>query len=566
MELEKRNIIIKKGLFEEIKITNGNDDDFDLACSKFFEIMKEEVIKFESSRESKCEEWKKEEINKEEIYFESENITKQSPITIIDAPWGTGKTYFVERIIKYFNKNKDIRFFKKIIFLDGWKYSTSKNIPTDLINAFVLAMKSIEPRMAFVIDEYIDKKNNKMFIDYDELSKCFTNFERTIVFIDNIERLGKDAWEVLKSIWRLSERDHFLFVLPMHQKMLNKSISEHSQESFFEKYIDIKYIKFSQDYLGLLINMGFSVEISEYLNNFLNYEIDNTKLSIREIEKRLKANNLLKKSKEDEYLMLSTFTNKIWGSRDVVEKYIENDLNNFIDVLNKMGKYFDEIKKIIMELDEKLIITLKYGDEYYVKKINYIFSWHANVLYSWSISWEGICINLEEEIKVIDENIELVNQDIALLNESVNSLTKKIKTLEKKINKSDKKYKDESQKSQSDTDMINSDKLALLERTLKIDKQQKLEAENNFSIRNDELKKKKESIDDYQKDRSEILTTISSIKETKDNFENVKNNWLEIKKENKKLWKEFVKVIESEKDISYTDADFVDKFTNLLLK
>lgn len=55
-------------------------------------------------------------LNNKNYVFEPEKIVKVSPMTIIDAPWGTGKTFFIENLIKLLiDKKIKSKIFKKNI-------------------------------------------------------------------------------------------------------------------------------------------------------------------------------------------------------------------------------------------------------------------------------------------------------------------------------------------------------------------------------------------------------------------------------------------------------------------
>ncbi|NQX83559.1 MAG: hypothetical protein HRS50_02515, partial [Mycoplasmataceae bacterium] len=113
--------------------------------------------------------------NKKDLNITVDSLKNKSLITYIDAPWGSGKTHFVEGLINWIkgpdkNKNKDEIKFKfsksennlNISLIDSWEVYKSKNIEEIFKNIY-------EPEL----DEEFDKlvKENKKNIDKNKVSK-----------------------------------------------------------------------------------------------------------------------------------------------------------------------------------------------------------------------------------------------------------------------------------------------------------------------------------------------------------------------------------------------------------
>jgi SpoVK/Ycf46/Vps4 family AAA+-type ATPase len=79
-----------------------NDDAKFVKVSKKF--LKDLEVQFESFKTNWNDENEKLEkyLNKKNFVFKPEKLAKKSPLTLLNAPWGTGKTYFIENFVKLF--------------------------------------------------------------------------------------------------------------------------------------------------------------------------------------------------------------------------------------------------------------------------------------------------------------------------------------------------------------------------------------------------------------------------------------------------------------------------------
>ncbi len=82
--LEKYKIIIE-----------SEDIDLIKPCQKFINDLEQEYILFKSKLEKNEKKWESY-LNNENIFFIPEEISIRSPLTIIDAPWGSGKTFLLK--------------------------------------------------------------------------------------------------------------------------------------------------------------------------------------------------------------------------------------------------------------------------------------------------------------------------------------------------------------------------------------------------------------------------------------------------------------------------------------
>ena len=77
------------------------------------------------------------------------------------------------------------------------------------------------------------------------------------MIVDNVERIGKEAWEIIKIVQKLTSISGFIFLLPMNAYAINNVISRNDNvECQIEKYIDIPMYIFQQNYTCILENYG----------------------------------------------------------------------------------------------------------------------------------------------------------------------------------------------------------------------------------------------------------------------------------------------------------------------
>ncbi|BDV02542.1 MAG: hypothetical protein HPAVJP_4310 [Candidatus Hepatoplasma vulgare] len=387
--MESKNFLIPKGFCQEL-IVEEDDNELKNISQKFINILDEENEKYIEEKNKKENEFKEyiNDKNAKNYFFEPEILSRRSPLTIINAPWGSGKTFFIENLIKLAidekEKGIDFKNFKKIIIIDAWKYSNSENIPDEIMSELFSIFIKLYPKYKEIFKKIaykifntaaipwakkinidinkidIERKENENIIDYFKK----TSIEKTIVFFDNIERIGKKSWEILKAIFKIQQFDNFVFVLPMNIKGF-KNNEKNNSEYPIEKFIDIKYFEFKQNYLSLIKGMGFHEKEVKIINSILDTEIDGQKLSIREVKQRFIANNIL--NIKNEYERLYKIFKNIWGSSLILKEKInkvsfeiytkkrefKEETNEFFNLISKEINKFElteKIREIINEL------------------------------------------------------------------------------------------------------------------------------------------------------------------------------------------------------------------------
>ncbi|CRX37085.1 / / hypothetical protein / 586887:588569 Forward [Candidatus Hepatoplasma crinochetorum] len=462
MEKESENFIINKGYSIELIV---KEDDFELieVSKKFIKYIEIEYKKYKKKLKEEEERFKKY-LDKKNAYFSQEKLLKKSPLTILNAPWGSGKTFFIESFTKHFIDNKIIASkFKKIIILDAWKYSNSKNIPDEIMSElfYILSEKNTknELKEKFIklsinlfnatalswINKfgYMNFENIKKNIKEKkkgDIENLFINISKeikpTLVIFDNIERIGKYSWEIMKAIFKISQIDNLCFILPMNINKLNDN--KKSNEYPIEKYVDLPIFEFKQDYLSFLQNNKVKNEEAILINNILNTEIDGKKLSIREVEQRFNANNIL--NDENYFSKMNKIINKIWESKIHVKKQFLNNENieNLLFYLKSLLNNFNEFKKTVLVI-KNLYLNIDKELDYLIKFIQEK-NWDFFIDYSdWIKKYNEIINKIKECDKNINIEFKNQNKNVNEIEDIKSKKEENIIQLKEKINREDEK-------------------------------------------------------------------------------------------------------------------------------
>lgn len=320
---------------------------------KYYDLFKKDIKEFNQN-------WS---VNSNEKFSIIPEKTRYlSPITIIDGDWGIGKTYFIETLIKNcsnFNiELKSLCDFDKIVVIDLWEYINNNEMINDIVfdiynklvpkskkwqklikNIFKNSLKASSILLwniftkdnlglSFSFDKKIDRSIKKVREDLRKIRP-------TIIIFDNIERIDIKTTEIIKLAQKISSIDNLLIIFIMNKKKFdanNKNIG-------FEKYITLgKYFKFSQDYKSFLISKNINDFYANDINLLLKTSnILNNNISIRELEKKLYANDLnkyLSKSKYKGYFYIDKY---VWQCEDKIKEFISNDVYKFIEYIKEFS-------------------------------------------------------------------------------------------------------------------------------------------------------------------------------------------------------------------------------------
>lgn len=431
--------------------------------------------------------------NNNNFIFEPEKLSKKSPLTIINAPWGTGKTFFIENFIKLFiDKKIESNVFKKIIIIDAWKFSNSKDVPVEF--AIELSNKIINMQIGnesketkevikqkildwIVPDSLIWKLNFFNFIslkgehtnknikeskneeDVENIKKVWKriqeNNEPTIIFIDNLERLGSSSWDLLKAILKIQEFDNYLIVLPLNLNKFSNNKRVDNSEYPIEKYIDFNYYNLKQDYSNFFNkHIKENKEFIEKLNLIFNSEIDGEKLSIREVENSFKTHELFKIT--DKYNVLKTIREHIWHPEETFNKFLKNDVEYFLENERKKCSIYLEVVNNMLSKDKMgKFINIS---ESHLKQNSNIVIWEKDTRYIYTPNFDYLndYNNLVKIIKMKkNENLKAIksaDNEINKINESIKGHETEVHKLETEKSKLETQEKIEKQRTENYND------------------------------------------------------------------------------------------------------------------
>lgn len=388
MEIEKsKKDFVPSNVFGEDILISDNTN-FEFEVKKFLNKLSNLYSKYREKNKELNNEWKyffEQKYNN--VFIEPEQLSIKSPTTIINAPWGTGKTYFIEQIAKYWNnflndETQNINTnFKNFIVIDTWKFTTIPNILEAIVNHiyFILCkivklekdednkiiFKKIKnvltnlifqlPKLLGFVGELIfpnkqlielgittseslkiikdtwnqnNNDNNNVFNDLKDINE---KLEPTIIVFDNVERMGIHSWEIIKAIQQLSIFDNLLFLLPINKTQLSfgghDNEYERKNESSIDKYITLgTYFNLKQDYLGILNKLDFTDHDAHLINDILNVQINGYNLSIRLVQNFFITNKIKEEFQISKYNGLKKIY-EIW-SADLIIEIIKEDLMN----------------------------------------------------------------------------------------------------------------------------------------------------------------------------------------------------------------------------------------------
>lgn len=377
---KKDRKLVDEGYQEKIII---KDDDIDLnfCGEEFIKNLEEEYESFLANITKKQMEYealkKSMDISPIKISLSSAELEKKSPITIIDAPWGTGKTHFIESLVENISLKKVTpKKINNVVILDSWKLSNIKNTTEEIISELFYNLnnlsggkfiKELELIASYLFDRnskpWLSKPSfsniNEKIVTKDEFEKSEESLQlgTTLVFIDGVERLGSDAWDVIKAIYKLSFVKNFIFVLPMNTDEL-KNNATLTGEHRIEKFIDINRYSLIQNYTPVLRGRGFGEEVVNSLVGILNTEIDGEKLTIRELLQRLDKSSI--QVSDNPSIILKKFVNDIWGSHSTASDILTKDFDKIISIQSDFKKEFvSEMAKLTELLNTTKIFSEK---------------------------------------------------------------------------------------------------------------------------------------------------------------------------------------------------------------
>ncbi len=350
------------------------------------------------------------------------------------------------------------KIFKKIIIIDVWKYSNSNNLPEDILfelfsilgsktkissenwkkifksslNTLIISM--INKTLGTDLEKISTEKSN------EEIMKNLENLPKTIIFFDNLERVGKGSWDILKAIQKLSILNNFIFILPMNKKRMIDPFQNNEikfDEHTIEKYLTLPFFSFKQNYLGILKDLNFNDNISKMLNNFLETPNKNSEvLTARQAKKEIENSEMHSLFNEKgKYSLLRSFL-KIWPANIKSIIYLYKDIEIFIKTFKEIKKNLEIIELKILEIkrmvetydtDEYHYIEYDHNNDIFINNmIKNIHEYFKYILKDWKKDYQKI-IKVIESIKEkinfqIEKNINNMQKEDLLINNHLKDL------------------------------------------------------------------------------------------------------------------------------------------------
>ncbi|MDE5617391.1 MAG: KAP family NTPase, partial [Ureaplasma sp.] len=352
-----------------LEIKSCDQSNINKMSATFLNYLENDYLEFKKNWIKNNNEFKKykKELNKKCIHFTPEKVLIKSPITILDSPWGIGKTYFLENTCKLVaNDEIETKEIKSIIIIDALKFSICNSIPNEFIEELMLKFswknkiyRIIKKSLFVIFNIYflprINQKYNLLLsrLLYKKpthekaikiLNKTFS--KPTLLIIDNIERMNEKSWEIIRTIQKLTILDNFIFLLPINKVVLNKNFEEKNSEWIIEKFINLPYYEFRQNFSGILKKYGMNKEQSEFINEYLNIPVDNkTKkiLTLRQLETNLETINVEKIKNRGDICCLREIS-LFWKNDIKINEILRNKIYNFISSINELSSLIDKTK------------------------------------------------------------------------------------------------------------------------------------------------------------------------------------------------------------------------------
>ena len=305
-----------------------------------------------------------------------ENLSIKSPLTIFHASWGLGKTFFIEELVLWFERNRNQKIktvkeknksnvkkeIKKIYVINLWEHIYKE---TDVIKEFsriirkiiFYALQNKRQKFCFFFQFWkfiwwlteksknsLKSKNSwgktfhfilnifyKLSSNEKLIHKLSLKMDKTIVVLDNIERLENLVPEVIKIIQLYSSFSNFIFLLPMNKNAIKFGdyVNNYGEDAI-DKFNTLGvWFDFKPNYGKLLdkyqIPNNTIPKIIEILNQE-KWDKNNNKyvLTMRELEKLLNTHysniyNWGEQWKQKKYNFYWLFDKKIWPNNLIKE-------------------------------------------------------------------------------------------------------------------------------------------------------------------------------------------------------------------------------------------------------
>ncbi|MGL4616652.1 MAG: hypothetical protein ACRCUM_00275, partial [Mycoplasmoidaceae bacterium] len=436
------------------------------------------------------------------------------------------------------------------IIIDLWNFFDSENIIEEINDYLFLILCSNNEKYKNLAKEKINNLSksilepiiNNFFgiaikMHKDDISKSIEDinyFPKSIIVFDNLERMGKKSWEIIKLIQKLSRIKNFVFILTMDVDKINNN--SNGFEKGIEKFIDLPSYNLKQDYTSLLISLGFNKETSSEIDKLLKIDIGKKQFSIRELRK-IMLNNLIYK----EYINMSKLRN-IFSLRNKIWKIENKDLfdfceNDFIKFTSFLFDIASNVRNMIESLKSIFIVYDKFSEiDYFLHDLEYIFLASNNILEkNYKIFFDdNVKSFIKQNLNISDNEFKLYHMEysnhiIMIYSEKCNELFNLFKEIKKEL---ENKISDLSMK-------IKENKINISKKIKRIEgykKKIKKENDSEDTIHNkiinleESIKRELRSSNKIEEDNSSMEKKINISKDLLNKIDILSNDFLSINK------------------------------------
>ncbi|MBE6333902.1 MAG: hypothetical protein E7071_03635 [Bacteroidales bacterium] len=291
----------------------------------------------------------------------------------ITAPWGAGKTSFLNLIKENFYDNDF-----EIVYFNPRDSKSYQTIQEDFFNLITCVLSKYDSGCSSVMKDYMsslqlidnrgviekvvsfyriwDKENLK-----DKLKKSFAHIgKKVLVLIDDFDRLSKEEiLEVLKLIDSNAAFANLIFLTAYDKSQVNKALGESNntdEACFVDKFFNLEFVIPSRSY-SYITNY-----ISDNLCSMLNakaYEASSIKTTLNDVENFLK-----------EYLPTLRDAKRFINQFYMDYRLVRGDVKLFEYVLVQLIKYryHDEYTKLFRKQYIETSSVFSSRQLYYLKK------------------------------------------------------------------------------------------------------------------------------------------------------------------------------------------------------
>ncbi|MGE4265984.1 MAG: P-loop NTPase fold protein [Deferribacterales bacterium] len=408
--------------------------------------------------------FEKDKLNRKETIENLTNLAKNTEepfVLCIDAPWGGGKTFFVDLWQEYLNGQnaKSIKFnawendFSKEPFISLMGEITSQIIETDAVSeikdkliesgkkviwnglrigvkaltAGVLDLKEVRDCLPdgtldsigndvsslieTTIIEYAQQKQTRddfknILEKYAEKVKTETGFP-LIFFIDELDRCRPDyAVELLESVKHLFYVKNIFFVLSVDYKQLSNSIKtlygyKMDSERYLKRFINVLF-HLSNDNIKNYLSL---FDTRDYLNTQYckNFKLDFKEyiialnLNPRDVQRLFEMLDLIYKVNTDKEILCSAHMLLFLIGLK------QSNLKMYGDIINNANKFYEK-NKILTPVISKMGQNLKR----YTSSLLYILTSDNNTIYEYIETLEYSMRRYYEDLLHFHQNVQLI--------------------------------------------------------------------------------------------------------------------------------------------------------------